>query len=148
MHLYCTRDIKCKNYSVTVTWFGWQVWFGGATITRKNAVEVSCSLTYCTPVHLVESVETVNCVWDGIFYAAATRALCIAHLLLRARFVMTPAPSIKSCAIASCRLFHSHTQVASFTDSMMWIGVYHALLWSISGSMNCIRKGIVVGNKQ
>ena len=46
--------------------------------------------------------------------------LRIAHnLLLRARIIRTPAPSIKLCTIASYRLFHSHAQVISFTDSMM-----------------------------
>ena len=35
----------------------------------------------------------------------------------------TPAPSIKLYEIASYCLFHSHAQIVSFTDSMMWTGV-------------------------
>ena len=53
----------------------------------------------------------MNCVWDGVLHVAITHMLCIVHLLLRARFVMTPASSIKLCAIWSYRLFHSHAQV-------------------------------------
>ena len=41
-----------------------------------------------------------------------------------ARFVMTPAPGIKLFAIAAYRLFHSHAQVLTFTDSARWTGVY------------------------
>ena len=64
-------------------------------------------------------------VWDGMLHAAVTWTLYIENLLLRARFVMTPAPGIKICAIAAYRLFHSHAQVLTFTDSTRWTGVYH-----------------------
>ena len=71
-----------------------------------------------TNFYLVESVEN---------YALCMRRclLCSGNMgvthsaLLRARIVLTPAPSIKLCAIASYRLFHSHALVVSFTDSMM-----------------------------
>ena len=51
-------------------------------------------------------------------HAAVTQTLCVENLLLRARFVMTPAPGIKLCAIAAYHLFHSHAQVLTFTDLM------------------------------
>ena len=60
-----------------------------------------------TPVHFVVAVDYV---WDGVLHAAVTRTLYIAHLLLRGRFIVTPAQSIKLCAVASYRLFHSHAQ--------------------------------------
>ena len=37
---------------------------------------------------------------------------------------MTPAPGIKLCAIAAYRLFHSHAQALTFTDSTRWTVVY------------------------
>ena len=43
--------------------------------------------------------------------------LLLLLLLLRVRFVMTPVQGIKLCAIAAYRLFHSHAQVLTFTDS-------------------------------
>ena len=53
--------------------------------------------SYHNPIYLVESVENGG-LWKRRCLAV-TRTLRIAHLLLRARFVMTPAPRIKLCVI-------------------------------------------------
>ena len=55
--------------------------------------------------------DIVDCVWDGVLHESVMRMLCIAiaNLLLPTRLVMTPAPSIKLCAIAG--ILHSHAQV-------------------------------------
>ena len=81
-------------------------------------VPCSCivAICSCSPRRVSRKLY-VDCVWDGSLYAAVTRTLCIENLLLRARFVVTPAPGIKLCAIAAFRLFHSHAQVLTFTDS-------------------------------
>ena len=44
----------------------------------------------CTPVHLIVSVETVDCVWDGVLHLGVN----IVDLFCT-RFVMTPASGIK-----------------------------------------------------
>ena len=87
--------------------------------------------TLYTPVHLVESVEN---------YALCMRRclLCSSNMsvthsaLLREQIILTPAPSIRLCAIASYCLFHSHAQIVSFTDSMMWTGILPVMVrWYI-----------------
>ena len=87
----------------------------------------SVSTGACLPILLFtlsSQQKTVDCVWDGILHAAVMRTLCIQNLLLRARFIMTTAPGIKLCAITAYRLFHSHAQVLTFSDSTRWPGVY------------------------
>ena len=65
-----------------------------------------------SPVHLVESVGYCGlCTWGSVLHESVMPMSCIANLLLRARFVMMPAPSIKLWAIAGYRLLHSHAQV-------------------------------------
>ena len=69
-------------------------------------------------------------VWDGALHAAVSRSFSIAHLLFHACPVMTPASSIKLCAIASYRLFHSHAQVLiSYSLDKMNIVRFLRLLW-------------------
>ena len=74
------------------------------------------------------------------FYAAVTWALHIAHLLLCVRIVLTPAPSIKSCAIASYRLFHSHAQVVSLLTrwcELEYRSKFHLSSWIKMGNQVC-----------
>ena len=86
---------------------------------------------YYTPVHLVESVENYALCMRRCLLCSSSMSVSIAHLLLT-QIVLTPAQSIKLCAIASYCLFHSHAQVVSFTDSMMWIGVYAAIACAVA----------------
>ena len=65
------------------------------------------------------------------------RTLCIAHLLLRALFVVTPAQSIKLCTITSNSLFYSYAQVITFIDSTRWIGIYKMLRNDMQGCFKC-----------
>ena len=64
-----------------------------------------------TPVHLVESVEFCGLCTRWCLNESVRCTLCIAHLLFRVRFVITPALSIVLCAIARYSLFHSDAQV-------------------------------------
>ena len=89
---------------------------------------LNSDLYSCSPCWV--SRKLLTCVWDGVLYAADTRTLCIVHLLLHAWFVMTPAPSITLCAIASYSLLHSDAQVTFLTDSTRWTGV-EFLVWHI-----------------
>ena len=63
--------------------------------------------------------ETVSCM-QQLRERYASRTCYYA----RASFNMTPVPGIKLYAIAAYRLFHSHAQVLTFTDSTRWTRVY------------------------
>ena len=95
------------------------------------------------PVHLVESVENYALCMRRCLLCSSNMSVTHSALALRARIVLTPAPSIKLCAIARYRLFHSHAQVVSFTDSMIWTGVktteWRTVVtkWSLELLLNC-----------
>ena len=57
----------------------------------------------------------------------------------------TDASANKLCIIASYHPFHSHAQIVSFTDSMMWTGVY--LVYTISHSTTNL-EGIYLGYQE
>ena len=106
--LMITWDWGPVYHAPEVTWHS----MGGWGDMPNFMLTYTCRNKHYTPVHLVESVEkcglcmTVSCM----------QQLC-------ARFVMTPVPGIKLCTIAAYRLFHSHAQVLTFTDSRRWTGV-------------------------
>ena len=68
---------------------------------------VSSVVSYNSTVHFVVIVG--NCGRD-ILHAAVTHTLCIARLLLRAGFIMMPAPSIKLCKM-QVTVSPTHAQV-------------------------------------
>ena len=127
--------------------------------TVSTGVSRGCKGSARTPWSKAKTVKSANfylissfstrstlLVWNpayasGVFYAAVTWALRIGHLLLRVQIVLTPVPSIKLCATASYRLFHSHAQVVSFTD--WWCELefnfkcYHNFCYQVSIQNQC-----------
>ena len=86
-----SRKLACEN----LTWFLW---------THMHLhVNLYSFSPYRGSRKLGTVFDTVSCM----------QQLRIEHMLSCARFVVTPAPSIKICAIASYYLFHSHAQVVS-----------------------------------
>ena len=78
-----------------------------------------------TPVHLVESVENYAlCMRRCLLCSSNMNVTHCALAFTHVQIILTPVPSNELWAIASYRLFHSHGQVVSFTDSMMWTGVH------------------------
>ena len=59
----------------------------------------NCVTRNYTPVHLVESVENYAHCMRRCLLCSSNTSVSIAHLLLCARIVLTPALSIKLCAI-------------------------------------------------
>ena len=111
----------------------WTYFNGGFNFTQtRSAVEckkvVNVFSPFCRksnfrahisyiPVHLVESMENCGLYTRQCVACSSYQIICIGHLLLHVRFILTAAPCIKLCAIASYYLFHFHAQVITFTNS-------------------------------
>ena len=79
--------------------------------SEKGMISRASTLFYI-PVHFVESVTNCGLRRQCL---ACTNYTKVVHckLAITGRFVMSPAPSIRFCAIPSYCLFHSHAHVIS-----------------------------------
>ena len=112
----CPNSLTCMHNTARLHWHHCQ-------LKIVQPIHNPIILIY-TPVHLVESVENCGlCMGWHLACSSYANVIGLRTCNLRVRFVMTPAPGIKLCAIAAYRLFHSRAQLLTFTDSTRWTGV-------------------------